>query len=73
MWPISPGGLLKSECESRDTTAGGFLDLISSRARAGDQRVWPRFPTPTRPAGKWNSSDKLKYQRSARSVSGVYL
>lgn len=39
MWPIAPGGLRTCECESGDTTAGGFLDVINSRTRAGDQRV----------------------------------
>lgn len=71
MWPISPGGLRTCECESGDTTAGGFLDVIGSRARAQDQCVWPRLPTPTFAAGRRNGSDKLKYQRSA--LSGVYL
>lgn len=74
-----PGGLRTHERESEDTTAGGFLVLIGNRVRVRRRvggrggRFWPRLPSSTRPAGRRNRSDKLKYQWSVVSVSGVYL
>lgn len=73
MWPIALEVCVR---ESEDTTASGFLVLIGNRVRegrGGGGRFWPRLPSSTSPAGRRNRGDKLKYQWSAVSVSGVYL
>lgn len=73
-----PGGLRTRECQSEDTTAGGFLVLIGNECEregggGGSFLAAASIPSPTRPAGRRNRGDELKYQWSVLSVSGVYL